>query len=1036
MSARRFQSGETSEHELSRAGVGPGAEPSSVRVAFQAAGVPAALRSEKQWVGWRPKPAPKPGAKIGKVPVNPHTGRDASSTDPETWGTFDEAVAAVQRNGLAGVGFVFTKESSVVGVDLDKCRDADTGAIEPWAQEIVASLSSYSEVSPTGTGIHVLLRGKLPPRGRRRGNVEMYDSGRFFTVTGVPLPGCSEGVEQRDDELLGVHAHWIAAKTSPPVAPTNDGEVASLRAPSASNSPWTPVNSPIPTSDEALLAAARRAKNGAKFSVLFDQGRTDGYASPSEADGGLVALLAFWTGPDPDRIDRLFRASKLMRAKWDEARGEETYGALTIRNVLATTTTCFDPSSSKRGARPWRCKLGGVELTCEPLGAQMAQVRAKSPNGNELVDKFQLTAHSGRQRVAQRISALTSGVTTAAVADALERLAAHVLDCRQEAADGAYGADGVSGDHHSDSDATVLAQLLIESEDIELFHTPGQHDADAYATVRRDGHYETWPVRSHAFRLLAVRMFREHEQRVPAANAVADAINTVEANALFDGAERAVAMRVAGHQGEVWIDLVDDDWRAVRVTERGWEIVGSDKTPVKFVRKRGMQALPTPVAGGAIDDLRPLVNLPDDVAWRLFVLALTTYLLPKGPYVVLVVNGEQGSAKSTLLRVARSLVDPGKAGLRRPPRDEHELMIAASNGWILAYDNISHLSAPLSDALCSLATGGGFGARELYTDGDEKLFEAMRPVMLNGIEDVATRADLLDRAVVLTLPSIADEARMEDAEHRLRLERALPGVFGALLDGVAAVLRGRRSVKLARKPRMADFAISAVAAGAAFGWTREQVLDAIESNRAGTNDAALSNSPVARGIEKLLEHSPHWTGTCDGLLRSLSGLDSELDRKRLGWPANARAMRGALTRAAPNLRRAGIDIDFSVVGHERAREVRLSKLRTRPSAPSAPYARGAGDPTNAVLGQIPAGGRSDGARRPSAADRPQSERFGVGADDAYGVSGVGTPPEDGLPSARVCPRCGEASLFQSPSGIGGCAICDGAGMGDPEGGAA
>src|SRR5262249_30177683 len=133
--------------------------------------------------------------------------------------------------------------------------------------------------------------------------------------------------------------------------------------------------------------------------------------------------------------------------------------------------------------------------------------------------------------------------------------------------------------------------------------------------------------------------------------------------------------------------------------------------------------------------------------WRLVVSWLLAALRPVGPYPVLVVYGEQGSAKSSLVRVLRALVDPNTAALRRPPREERDLVIAATNGWLIALDNLSHLPDWLSDGLCCLATGSGFATRELYTDADEAIFAARRPVVLNGIEEVATRGDLLDRAI-------------------------------------------------------------------------------------------------------------------------------------------------------------------------------------------------------------------------------------------------------------------------------------------------
>src|SRR5262249_8862661 len=158
------------------------------------------------------------------------------------------------------------------------------------------------------------------------------------------------------------------------------------------------------------------------------------------------------------------------------------------------------------------------------------------------------------------------------------------------------------------------------------------------------------------------------------------------------------------------------------------------------------------------------VNLRDGDCWRLLVAWLVAAFRPGRPFPILTVNGEQGSAKSTLCRMVRALIDPNRSALRRPPRSDRDLMIAAANGWIVAFDNLSDMPDSLSDALCALATGAGYSTRELYTDDDEKLFNATRPVIVNGIEDLATRPDLLDRSLPLTLQAISDNQRREEEE--------------------------------------------------------------------------------------------------------------------------------------------------------------------------------------------------------------------------------------------------------------------------------
>src|SRR5918995_3797001 len=346
-----------------------------------------------------------------------------------------------------------------------------------------------------------------------------------------------------------------------------------------------------------------------------------------------------------------------------------------------------------------------------------------------------------------------------------------------------------------------------------LFHAP---DGTAYATVEVDGHLETHAIRSVRFTdWLLIRYFRQHG-RAPNTQLLTDALNTVRAIATYDGPEMPVYIRVAEHNGDVYVDLGNARWDAVRITREGFEVVTN--SPVRFVRKAGFAPLPYPEAGGSINELRPLLNVGSDSDFMLIVAWTAFSLSPWGPFPVLVLQGEQGSAKSPTVRVLRALVDPAVEALRALPRSERDLAIAAANAWVLAFDNLSGIRDWLSDALCRLATGGGFATRQLYTDDEEIIFSARRPIILNGIDDIATRGDLQERSVLVSLPSILEDERREESTFWAEFEAVRPRIFGALLSGISAALLNSDDVHLERKPRMADFAIRATAMEGAFGW--------------------------------------------------------------------------------------------------------------------------------------------------------------------------------------------------------------------------
>ena len=287
--------------------------------------VPPKLLKYSNWVAFYLET--RPDGKTDKIPTDPHTGGNASSTDPQTWGTFNQAVERAIRDNLPGVGFVFT-DTPICGIDLDHCRSPQTGEIESWAWVYIRMLDTYTEVSPSGTGIHCLTLGNLPPCGRKREKVEMYDTGRFFTFTGQHLEGTPTTVEKRTEALAILH-RLVFGEEKPKPTPAR-----------------RPASSPLPD-DQKLLARIRESKQAAKFEQLWS-GDTSGYPSPSEADFALCGMLAFWTGGDEAQMDRLFRRSGLYREKWDvrHYNDDRTYGQGTIFKVLEGQIEFYTPGGN------------------------------------------------------------------------------------------------------------------------------------------------------------------------------------------------------------------------------------------------------------------------------------------------------------------------------------------------------------------------------------------------------------------------------------------------------------------------------------------------------------------------------------------------------------------------------------------------------------------------------------------------------------------------------------------------------------------
>ena len=452
------------------------------------------------------------------------------------------------------------------------------------------------------------------------------------------------------------------------------------------------------------------------------------------------------------------------------------------------------------------------------------------------------------------------------------------------------------------SQASQLVELAMDSKP-ELFHTPG---GEGYTSLSVEGHRETWPLKSSASRTWLARLFFTSTGRVPSSQVVRDALAVLEGEARFQGAQHPIFIRVACHGGRLFLDLVNQDWEVVEITAAGWQVVTD--VPVRFRRRRGMLALPNPAASGSIEDLRHFVNVREDGDWMLLQAWLVGALRAPGPFPVLTLCGEQGSAKSTTARVLRALVDPNSAPLRAEPRNGRDLMIAASNGWVLGLDNLSHLPGWLSNSLCRLATGGGFSTRELYSDDEEVIFDAMRPVILTGIEELATRGDLLDRSIILSLPNIPEERRRPEGTFWGEFEQVRAQVLGALLDAVSAGLQNLPHIQLSELPRMADFAVWATAAEPALQSGQAPFMAAYTRNREESNELALEASALTPYLLKVAAGS--FNGTATELLERLETQAPEKVRAQRSWPKSARSLSGKLRWLAPNFREIGVNIEF------------------------------------------------------------------------------------------------------------------------------
>lgn len=304
--------------------------------------IPQELKELDRWVCWRWEEKFKkdgtPDAPA-KMPINPSTGGRAMSNNPATWGTFYDAVKAFQdaeKGDIQGIGFMFNGDG-IIGVDIDHCRDIN-GNLTEQSRDIISTLDSYTEYSQSGKGVHIICYGKLPEGGRRKDDLEMYSTGRYFIVTGNTLDDAHTSIEERTEELAAVHGKYINVKKQ------GKNEQKSIK---------NEQKEPVFVSDDEIIEIALNAKNGSLFNDLMNGNWKGRYNSQSEADIALCNLLAFYCQKDHQTVDRLFRRSGLMRDKWNERHGESgTYGRITINKAIADCGEVYSPKQKQTEQPP------------------------------------------------------------------------------------------------------------------------------------------------------------------------------------------------------------------------------------------------------------------------------------------------------------------------------------------------------------------------------------------------------------------------------------------------------------------------------------------------------------------------------------------------------------------------------------------------------------------------------------------------------------------------------------------------------------
>jgi hypothetical protein len=447
-------------------------------------------------------------------------------------------------------------------------------------------------------------------------------------------------------------------------------------------------------------------------------------------------------------------------------------------------------------------------------------------------------------------------------------------------------------------------------------------DGRFYARVPVNGRQAIFGLKSTAFRDWLIDGYVSAHQQLPPRRVIRRVLEALEARARFESDGPTVYVRVGRDRDDklssYYLDLGDHEGTVIKICAGGWSI--ADETGIHFARPQGQLPMPVPEHDGSIELLREFVNV-NESDFRLLVCWMAFALRPVGPYPVLVLHGNQATAKSSLVTVIRQLIDPQTAPHLAESRSTGDLMITAVNGWLLAFDNLSSLPNWLSDSLCRLASGSGFATRALFSNEERHIIYAQRPIILSGIDEFVRRGDLADRAVFLHLPLIIDSQRREEVEFWGTFREARPKILGALLDAVAGALRELPSVQLAKLPRMADFARFGEAVGRGLGWAPETFLAAYLDNRQQATLSTLEDSILANTLLKIKENCwgmVEWSMPASEMLAKLT---LDLDRsiaKSPRWPKTPNMLSSELRRLAPTLAEHGLFVIFKRTEKQRS----------------------------------------------------------------------------------------------------------------------
>ncbi len=415
-------------------------------------------------------------------------------------------------------------------------------------------------------------------------------------------------------------------------------------------------------------------------------------------------------------------------------------------------------------------------------------------------------------------------------------------------------------DQKTENQCQKLIRLMIE---YNYFHS---EDGTAFIEIKTDNGCQNWPIRSDKVFGLIQELYYNENKTLPEEKNIKKVLSILCFKAQKLNRQK-VYYRTAFFNKKIYIDLANTINTFIEIDETGWREV--NEAPVKFYKSNSIKPLSTPKTGQSIHELRKFINISDEHDYILFLSFIVGALYPSKQYPLLILQGPQGSGKTTASDILKEIIDPSIPTLRSFPKREEDIFIAAKFSHLVCFDNLSGINAMMSDTLCKISTGCGIAARKLYTNDEEYFIEVTRPIVINGIDDLTARPDLADRSIVLNLEKLTSGGRVSSSQLADDFQNIKHFILGNICDALSMALQKKNEILLSEKPRMVDFCMIACSGLQAFGYTVDNVISAFMKNKLEVASETIEFNSVGRAVKKFMLSRNFWQGSASELLLEL-----------------------------------------------------------------------------------------------------------------------------------------------------------------------